>query len=144
MLDCHQMYFSLFLFLGHSHIMVYAKCTPFDSLFSGCFHLRILSLLSSPVIFIICYPKTPFLCWNTPNFHATPWKTPFSLKTLIFVTKRPLLFWVNIVTEIPLLFKCPMYVTLYKSCAPGVYHHPSHCSLPVNVCLSHWGHAPNT
>ena len=54
--------------------------------------------------------------------------------SLIFVTKRrPFLFLVDFVTERPLLFKCPMYVSLYKSCAPGYLHPLSILSQSTSV-----------
>ena len=65
-------------------------------------------------------PKDPFFMLNTPIFIYNMSPKDTTENSFIFVTKRPF-FLVNFVTERPLLFKCLMYVSLYKSCAPGRY-----------------------
>ena len=88
--------------------MAYAKCTPFDPLFIG-----------------VISPEGLIFYWKFRNFyHLSRKDPPFSVlkhpispkdpteNSLIFVTKRrPFLFLVDFVTERPLLFKCPMYVS---------------------------------
>ena len=74
------MYFSLFLLLGHSHIMVFAKCTPFDSLFSGVLFFEDLILYLHSHNFYHLSPKDPLFCVKTSQIFMS-WKTPFSLKT---------------------------------------------------------------
>ena len=100
--------------------MAYAKCTPFDPLFIG-----------------MISPEDLIFYWKFRNFyHLSRKDPPFSVlkhpvspkepneNSFIFVTKRrPFPFLVDFVTERPLFFKCLMYVSLYKSCAPG-YRHP--------------------
>ena len=92
MLDCHQMYFSLFLLLEHSHIMVYAKCTPFDSLLSGVLLSEDLIFTYSPVIFIICHPKTPFFVLKHPKFSSHPLKDPIFTENSHFCHKKTIPF----------------------------------------------------
>ena len=88
-------------------------------------------------------PKDPFFCVKTPQifiYNMSP-KDPTE-NSFIFVTKRPF-FLVNFVTERPLLFKCLMYVSLYKSCAPGYLHPLSILSQSTSVShkvLHIWGH----
>ena len=125
-LHCHQMYF----YPWGTHI---SWSTPSALLLTpysvGCFHLRTSFFTQSPVIlssvtqrplFVLKHPKFSYTC-----LQKTHWKLPY-----IFVTKRPFLFLVNFVTERPLLFKCLMYASLSKSCAPGI-------SPPLSI-LSQW------
>ena len=75
-------------------------------------------------------PEDLILYWKSRNFyHLSPKDPKFSyttchqktqLKTPSFLSRKDHFFKVNFVTERPLLFKCLIYVSLYKSCAPRI------------------------
>ena len=118
--------------------MVYAKCTPFEPLFSGVLSPEDLILYWKSCNFIICYPKTPFFVSKHPKFSYTcHQKTPFSLKLHHFCHQKTILFLINIVTERSLLwFTC---TSLYTNRVPPGYLHPlspsQRLSLPLRSCL---------
>ena len=119
--------------------MVYAKCTPFDPLITGgAFTRGPHSLLKVPW-FLSSFTQRPLFCVkNTPNFHIQHvTKTPH-WKLLHFCHEKT----VNFVTERPLLFKCPDVRLFYTNRVPRDISTPLY-SLPVNVCLTHWGLATN-
>ena len=64
-----------YLPLGHSHVMVNAKCTTFHPYLVERFHLSTSFFTESPVILIICHPETII----------------FTENLIIFVTKIPVL-----------------------------------------------------
>ena len=85
----------------------------------------------SPVLFVICHPKTPYLVLTCPKvsytYHQNPhfhWKLPYfchkkTIQFLVNHTCRPLRKHCHRKTSV---FKCLMYVTLYKLYAPWYLH----------------------
>ena len=104
--------------------MVYAKCIPFDPLFSGVLSPEDLILYWNPVIFYHLSLKDALFCVKTPQISINMSPKDPTENTLIFCHEKTIPFLVNFVTERPLLIKCLMYVyvSLYKSCAPGYLH----------------------
>ena len=103
--------------------MVYAKCTPFDpSNHWGAFTRGPHSLTE---IFIIFHPKTTFFVLKHPKFSYTTCHQKTPLKTPSFLSRKEHFFKLTLSPKDPyILFKCLMYVSLYKSCAPGYLHPP--------------------
>ena len=73
--------------------------------------------------------KDPLFCVKTS--HIT--KRPHRKLPHFCHEKTSIPFLVDFVTERPLLFKCLMYVSLYKSCAPGYLHPLSILSQSTSV-----------
>ena len=83
--------------------MGYAKWTPFDHIFSGAIspYLKTLFLTKEKtrIIFIICHPKTSFFVLKHPKLSYTRHQKLkdiiFTENSLIFVTKWPFIFYLN-------------------------------------------------
>ena len=122
----------------------------FSLFFSSFFLFLFLFLFFSSLHFLVCPslggPFSSGAHGHCPPMPPSRYATAFSVlkhpispkdpteNSLIFVTKRrPFLFLVDFVTERPQPFKCLMYISLYKSCAPGYLHPLSILSQSTSV-----------